>query len=92
FPLAIPLWKAAPALAFGNAVVIKPAPQATAVAVRLAELLATSIPEDLFAVVPGEAETGRALVAGADVVSFTGSTAVGRSVVAAATEGGVPVQ
>ena len=92
FPLAIPLWKAAPALAFGNGVVVKPAPQATAVAVRLAELLAPVLPEGLFAVVPGEAETGEALVAGADVVSFTGSTAVGRSVVAAAVQRGIPVQ
>ncbi|SNR65590.1 aldehyde dehydrogenase family protein [Blastococcus mobilis] len=92
FPLAIPLWKAAPALAFGNAVVLKPAPQATAVAVRLAELLATAVPEGLFTVVPGEGETGRALVGSADVVSFTGSTGVGRRVAAAAVDRGVPVQ
>jgi acyl-CoA reductase-like NAD-dependent aldehyde dehydrogenase len=92
FPLAIPLWKAAPALAFGNAVVVKPAPQATAVAMRLAELVTTALPEGLFTVVPGEAETGQALVGSADVVSFTGSTAVGRSVVAAAVERGIPVQ
>ena len=92
FPLAIPLWKAAPALAFGNAVVVKPAPQATAVAVRLAELLAPVLPGGLFTVAPGEGETGQALVGSADVVSFTGSTAVGRAVVAAAVERGIPVQ
>ena len=91
FPLAIPLWKAAPALAFGNAVVLKPAPQATACALRLAELL-DGLPGGLFTVVPGEAAEGRAIVAGADVVSFTGSMPAGRAVAAAAVERGVPVQ
>ncbi|MEO3813599.1 aldehyde dehydrogenase family protein [Sphaerisporangium sp. B11E5] len=90
FPLAIPLWKAAPALAFGNAVVLKPAPQATATALRLAELL--GLPEGLFHVVPGDAEEGGALVDAADVVSFTGSAAVGRKVSVAAAGRGVTVQ
>ncbi|MDA8118021.1 MAG: aldehyde dehydrogenase family protein, partial [Actinomycetota bacterium] len=53
FPVAIPLWKAAPALAYGNAVLLKPAPAATATALRLKELLDTSLPEGLFQVVPG---------------------------------------
>ncbi|MGW4423717.1 aldehyde dehydrogenase family protein [Streptosporangium sp. NPDC004631] len=88
FPLAIPLWKAAPALAFGNAVVLKPAPQALACALRLAELLDL----DAFRVVPGDAEEGAALVEAADVVSFTGSAAVGALVRAAAVRRGVPVQ
>ena len=92
FPLAIPLWKAAPALAFGNTVVLKPAPEATGCALRLAELLAPLLPAGAFTVVPGDAETGQAVVAGADVVSFTGSTAAGRAVARAATERGVPVQ
>ncbi|GHH71431.1 aldehyde dehydrogenase [Streptosporangium violaceochromogenes] len=88
FPLAIPLWKAAPALAFGNAVVLKPAPQALACALRLAELL------DLeeFQVVAGDAEEGAALVEAADVVSFTGSASVGALVRTAAVRRGVPVQ
>ncbi|GLK09971.1 aldehyde dehydrogenase family protein [Streptosporangium carneum] len=88
FPLAIPLWKAAPALAFGNTVVLKPAPQALACALRLAELL------DLneFQVVPGGAEEGAALAETADVVSFTGSAAAGALVRAAAVRRGVPVQ
>lgn len=92
FPLAIPVWKAAPALAAGNAVVLKPAPPATACALELAPLLAEVLPEGLFTVVPGHAETGAALVESADVVSFTGSTAVGRAVVQAATASGTPVQ
>ncbi|MDH2430241.1 aldehyde dehydrogenase family protein [Sphaerisporangium sp. TRM90804] len=90
FPLAIPLWKAAPALAFGNAVVLKPAPQAVACALHLAELLA--LPDDLFQVVPGGAEEGTALVDAADVVSFTGSAAVGRKVAVAAASRGVQAQ
>jgi aldehyde dehydrogenase (NAD+) len=92
FPLAIPLWKAAPALAFGNAVLLKPAPEATACALRLAELLHEALPQDLFAVVPGGAETGQAVVAEVDVVSFTGSVAAGATVREAAARRGVPVQ
>ncbi|MFJ4188058.1 aldehyde dehydrogenase family protein [Kitasatospora sp. NPDC089509] len=93
FPLAIPSWKAAPALAVGNTVVLKPAPEATACALRLAELAGTAgLPADVFTVLPGGAEEGEALVDAADVVSFTGSTGVGRAVVRAATGRGVPVQ
>ncbi|MGW7285794.1 aldehyde dehydrogenase family protein [Streptomyces sp. NPDC054847] len=92
FPLAIPVWKAAPALAAGNGAVLKPAPPATACALRLAELLGGALPGGLFAVVPGGPEEGEALVASADVVSFTGSTTVGRRIVRDATSRGIPVQ
>lgn len=92
FPLAIPLWKAAPALAFGNGAVLKPAPESTACALRLAELFAPLLADGLFAVLPGEAETGQAVVAHADVISFTGSGAGGRAVARAAGERGVRVQ
>lgn len=92
FPLAIPLWKAAPALAFGNAVVLKPAPAATAVALRLGEILAHHLPPDLFSVVLGDRQTGEAVVANADVVSFTGSTNVGRAVALQAVQGNIPAQ
>ncbi|MER8184202.1 aldehyde dehydrogenase family protein [Kitasatospora sp. NPDC094015] len=90
FPLAIPTWKAAPALAVGNTVVLKPAPEATACALRLAEL--AGLPEGVLTVLPGGAEEGAALVDAADVVSFTGSTGVGRAVIAATGARGVPVQ
>ncbi|MFJ5234046.1 aldehyde dehydrogenase family protein [Kitasatospora sp. NPDC088391] len=90
FPLAIPTWKAAPALAVGNAVVLKPSSEAVAVALRLAEL--AGLPEGVLTVVPGGAEAGTALIGGADVISFTGSTWVGRSVIAGATGRGIPVQ
>jgi acyl-CoA reductase-like NAD-dependent aldehyde dehydrogenase len=92
FPVAIPLWKAAPALAFGNAVLLKPSPEATAVALRLAGLLAPVLPGDLFQVLPGGAATGRAMLEGVDCLSFTGSVAVGRQVAVAATGRGIPSQ
>ena len=92
FPVAIPLWKAAPALAFGNAVVLKPSPESTAVAMRLGELLAPALPDGLLRVVPGGAETGTAMLERVDCISFTGSVAVGRRVAVAATERGIPSQ
>jgi aldehyde dehydrogenase (NAD+) len=79
-------------LAFGNAVVLKPAPEATACALRVAELIGGHLPDGLFQVVPGDVETGQALVAAADLVSFTGSVGAGRSVAAAGVARGIPVQ
>ncbi|MEV0117369.1 aldehyde dehydrogenase family protein [Streptomyces sp. NPDC050844] len=92
FPFAIPSWKAAPALAAGNTVVLKPAPEATACARRLAEIVQQALPAGVFTVLPGGATEGNALVSAADVVSFTGSTTVGQAVARAATARGVPVQ
>ncbi|MFI6470859.1 aldehyde dehydrogenase family protein [Streptomyces sp. NPDC050516] len=92
FPLAIPSWKAAPALAAGNAVVLKPAPEATACALRLGEIVRQALPAGVFTVLPGGAGEGNALVSAADVVSFTGSTGAGQAVVRAATARGIPVQ
>lgn len=92
FPFAIPSWKAAPALAAGNTVVLKPAPEATACALRLAAIVQQAVPDDVFTVLPGAAAEGNALVSAADVVSFTGSTAVGRAVAARATARGIPAQ
>ncbi|WP_172381906.1 aldehyde dehydrogenase family protein [Streptomyces sp. MNP-20] len=92
FPFAIPSWKAAPALATGNAVVLKPAPEATACALRLAEIVQQAVPDGVFTVLPGGASEGNAVVSAADVISFTGSTVVGQAVVARAAARGVPVQ
>lgn len=92
FPIAIPLWKALPALAAGNAVVLKPSPDSIGSAQALADLVRDTMPADLFSVVVGGAETGRALVDAVDVVSFTGSEAVGRTVVQAAAARMCPVQ
>jgi aldehyde dehydrogenase (NAD+) len=92
FPIAIPIWKAAPALAYGNAVILKPAPESTAVALRVAELVAASLPDHLLQVAPGEAETAQALLRQSDAVSFTGSERAGASVAVAAAEAGIPAQ
>jgi alpha-ketoglutaric semialdehyde dehydrogenase len=92
FPVAIPLWKASPALAYGNTVVLKPAPDSSGVAVRMGELLNRFLPKDVLQIVTGGAEAGRSLVEQADVVSFTGSVGVGHQVAAAAAMRGVPVQ
>lgn len=92
FPVAIPLWKAAPALAYGNGVVLKPASPATALGLRLGELLRPHLPEGLFQVTPGGASTAQALIDQADVISFTGSVEVGHAVASRATARGIPSQ
>jgi alpha-ketoglutaric semialdehyde dehydrogenase len=92
FPLAIPLWKAAPALISGNAVVLKPSPDASACAELLGEIMSHHLPAGVFVVTPGGGEAGEAVVANCDVVSFTGSAAVGRAVSVAAATRGIPVQ
>ncbi len=88
FPLAIPLWKAAPAIAFGNTVVLKPAESSSYVAKVLAETAsAAKLPAGVFNVVFGSgASVGSALIAAPEVraVSFTGSSAVGARVAATA--------
>lgn len=92
FPLAIPIWKAAPALAAGNAVVLKPSPEASGVASLLEETAASVIPEGIFTVVHGGDEAGQELVDTADVISFTGSTRGGLAVLQAAAARSTPVQ
>lgn len=85
FPLMILSWKLAPALATGNTVVIKPAEQTPLTAIRLVELAAQAgFPAGVINLVTGDGTTGQALVdhPKVDKVSFTGSTAVGRSIVA----------
>ncbi len=86
FPIAIPAWKTAPALAFGNAVVLKPSEVAPGCAWELAEILSRAgLPEGAFNLVLGGAGAGRALAEHprVDGVSFTGSVATGRGVAAA---------
>jgi len=92
FPFAIPLWKAAPALAYGNAVVLKPSSDAIACALFIEEVLNKHLPAGVFSVVAGPGVAGRAVVELADVVSFTGSTGIGLGVAAAATARGIPSQ
>ena len=92
FPLAIPLWKAAPALACGNAVLLKPSSEAPACAALLQEIIAPNVGEDVFKVVYGGGDSAQALLDRVDAVSFTGSDAVGRSVAARAGARGIPGQ
>ncbi|MFE5852978.1 aldehyde dehydrogenase [Streptomyces sp. NPDC056500] len=80
--LSLGSWKLAPALAAGNTVILKPPPQAPASSVRLAELaLEAGFPPGVVSVVIGGAEEGQRLVQHPDVamVTFTGSTAVART-------------
>jgi gamma-glutamyl-gamma-aminobutyraldehyde dehydrogenase len=82
FPLHMAMWKAAPALAMGNSVVLKPAEQSPLTALRVAELaLEAGLPPGVLNVVTGFGETaGQALARHMDVdmITFTGSGAVGR--------------
>ncbi|MGW2702085.1 aldehyde dehydrogenase family protein [Streptomyces sp. NPDC001340] len=84
FPMPIAAWGSFPALAAGNAVVLKPAETTPLTALRLAELaLEAGLPEGVFQVLPGYGHTaGRALVDHPDVakIVFTGSTRTGREV------------
>lgn len=82
FPILMVAWKLGPALAAGNSVIVKPAEETSMTAIRLAELaLDAGVPPGVFSVVTGLGETvGKAigLHPGIDMVSFTGSTEVGR--------------
>jgi betaine-aldehyde dehydrogenase len=84
FPFAITCWKAAPALAVGNSVIVKPAEATPLTALRLAELAREAgLPDGVLTVLPGEGPVaGAALVRHPDVrkVAFTGSTEVGAEV------------
>ena len=90
FPLIMAVWKIGPALAAGNAVVIKPAPQTPRSTLLLGELVAAAGgPEGLVRVVLGGGDVGAALVSdpGVDMVSLTGSSETGRAVMSGAVSG-----
>jgi len=83
YPIQIACWKAAAALAAGNAMVFKPAETTPLSALKLAEILTEAgLPDGVYNVVQGGAETGRALVRhpGIAKVSLTGESSTGRSV------------
>jgi betaine-aldehyde dehydrogenase len=83
YPLQIACWKAAPALACGNAMIFKPADLTPLTAVKLeAILLEAGLPAGVFQVVQGFAETGRLLARHPDIrkISLTGAVATGRVV------------
>lgn len=86
FPIAIPAWKIAPALAYGNCVVIKPADLVPGCAWALAEIISRAgFPAGVFNLVMGKGrEVGEAIVNDkrVEAVSFTGSVGVGRGIAA----------
>jgi acyl-CoA reductase-like NAD-dependent aldehyde dehydrogenase len=87
FPAILSATKLAPALAAGNTIVHKPAQETPLSALRFAELLAEAgVPEGVYNVLTGDGGVGAALVEhrGVDKIAFTGSSATGRKVAAAA--------
>ncbi|MET3849408.1 alpha-ketoglutaric semialdehyde dehydrogenase GucD [Paenibacillus sp. OAE614] len=96
FPVAIPLWKTAPALIYGNTVVLKPAQETAVTAAKLAECFEEAgIPAGVFNLVCGSGSVvGSALVEHPDVggITFTGSNEVGKRVGAAALARGAKYQ
>ncbi len=94
YPVLTPLRKLAPALAHGNAVVLKPSEVSPAAACLMAELAADLFPHGLFQIVFGGGRVGAAITGHhqADGVTFTGSVATGKAVYAAAARNLAEVQ
>jgi acyl-CoA reductase-like NAD-dependent aldehyde dehydrogenase len=94
-PIAIPAWKIAPALVFGNTVVWKPARLVPLLAFRLMEALAAAgLPDGVCNLVLGAPETAERLLSDNRIraCSFTGSTVVGRQMIALGAGNGIKVQ
>jgi aldehyde dehydrogenase len=94
FPLLMAAWKLAPALAAGNAVVLKPAGETPASIMKLMEIVGDLIPDGVLNVVNGHgAEAGKPLAQSPRIgkVAFTGSTETGRLIMQYATENIIPV-
>jgi len=95
FPIMVPLWMTANAIATGNAVILKPSERDPSVSVRLGELLREGgLPKGVFNVIHGNADTVNQLLEhpGIDAVSFVGSTPVARHVYLTGTAHGKRVQ
>ncbi len=86
YPFSLSAWKIAPALAAGNTVVLKPSPDTNLSTLKLAELAADIFPPGVLNIVTGGVEVGKRLSThpGVDMVSLTGGTATGKSVMNAA--------
>lgn len=96
FPIAIPAWKIAPALAYGNTVVFKPADLTPGTAHLLTKIIhAAGVPAGVFNLVMGRGSVvGEAIVAHPqiDAISFTGSVPIGRALAVKAAQGLKKVQ
>jgi betaine-aldehyde dehydrogenase len=83
YPFMMAMWKIAPAIAAGNAIVLKPAPNTPITTIKLAEIaLEAGLPEGLINIVTGGVEVGEAICTHPDIgmISFTGSTRTGKRV------------
>jgi betaine-aldehyde dehydrogenase len=86
YPIQIAMWKAAPALAAGNAMVFKPSEETPLSALQLAQIFSEAgLPDGVFNVVQGDYRVGQMLTAHKDIakVSFTGEIGTGKAVMAA---------
>jgi len=95
FPIMVPLWMTANALATGNVVILKPSERDPSVSVRIAELLKEAgLPDGVFNVLHGNADLVNGLLAhpGIDAISFVGSTPVAKHVYETGTKNGKRVQ
>ena len=95
FPIMVPLWMTANALATGNVVILKPSERDPSVSVRLAELLKEAgLPDGVFNVLHGNADLVNGLLnhPGIDAISFVGSTPVAKHVYETGTKNGKRVQ
>src|SRR3954449_10069882 len=88
YPMMMAIWKIGPALATGNAIVLKPAPTTPLTTLKLAEIAAEFFPKGVLNVVAGGNETGQAIVTHDDVdmVSLTGSVDTGKWIARAAAD------
>jgi acyl-CoA reductase-like NAD-dependent aldehyde dehydrogenase len=92
YPLTNSFGDAIPAMAAGNAVVLKPSEVTPLTSLLMAEAMREcGLPEDVYLVAPGYGEAGAALVDEVDMVMFTGSTATGKKIMARAAETLTPV-
>lgn len=94
FPLSIPAWKAAPALAYGNVVLLKPSELTCAIAWSLAEILNRHLPKGVFQLLMGDSAVGATLCShpAVDAVSFTGSAHTGAKIAASVHKRGARLQ
>lgn len=95
FPVSIPAWKLAPALAYGNCAILKPSELTNGCAQVLSEIIVEAgVPRGVFQMLMGDGDVGRALVShpGVDLVSFTGSCATGKKIAQAMRGGKAQLQ
>lgn len=87
FPVSMPQWLVLPALAAGNAVILKPSEETPLSAQAYVEIMQSHLPENVLQIVHGAGEQGKALVeAEIDLIAFTGSRHTGKEILAIASQ------